>query len=73
MFARIQLAVSLSLMHLRDHSANWVQEHGSCASSPHRKQKGFEQVQFTCERESERGVRGRVEGVRRVRGDERGV
>ena len=46
-FAKIQLAVSLSLLHFKDHSESCMHEQGSCASSPHRKQKGFEQVQFT--------------------------
>jgi hypothetical protein len=46
-FAKIQLAVSLSFTHFWAHSANCAQLHGSCASSPHLKQKGYEQSHRT--------------------------
>ena len=39
--AKIQLAVSLSFMHLVAHSESCAHEHGSWASSPHRKQNGW--------------------------------
>ena len=47
-FAKIQLAVSLSFEHFTFHSLTRSQLAGSCTSSPHRKQKERPHEQSTC-------------------------